>query len=108
MSEGEIKKQDFFTAIKNSHLWQSSKIKNKLNNIMEGNHSTSFDTDDKFHYVYDNECFLFIFDEKIELRCDRENVFSSHQTITFDIKSEDDIDAAYTKFKSMTMEAEED
>jgi hypothetical protein len=51
---------------------------------------------------------LFIFEGKIEVRCDRENVFSSHQTIEYTIKNISDIEIAYERFKSMTMEADED
>ena len=47
------------------------------------------------------------FDGKIEVRSDRENVFSSHQTIKFPIESANDIGDAYEKFVSMTREDEE-
>ena len=50
---------------------------------------------------------MFIFDKMIELRCDRESVFSSHQTIEYPIKSVRDIEIAYERFRSMTMEDDE-
>jgi hypothetical protein len=107
MSDGEIKKEDFFNAIKYGHLWQSEKIKEELEKIMDGNHHFRWDSDDKYHYIYDNECYLFIFDKNIEVRCDRDNVFSSHQNFEFEINTDNDIAEAYEKFKSITMEDEE-
>ncbi len=108
MSDQEIKKEDLFTAIKHGHLWPSLKIKEELENIMNGDHSFRWDSEDKYHYVYDNECYIFVGDKKIDVRCDRENVFSSNVHIEYDIKSEADIKSAYELFKSMTMECEED
>ena len=107
MSDREIKKEDLLAAIKHGHLWPAAKIKEELEKIMNHHHDTRWDKDDKYYYVYDNECYVFISDKEIEVRCDRENVFSSHQTIKYEIKSEKDIAAAYEKFKSMTMEDEE-
>ncbi|MBT8634017.1 hypothetical protein C2751_00015 [Polynucleobacter paneuropaeus] len=115
MSDDLIKKEDLFNVIKHGHKWYDSKIKEglekaiaKTHSSISGNHSMRWDSDDKYHYIYDNECYLFILDGKIELRCDRDNVFSSHQTIEYKIKNEDDIELAYERFKSMTMEGEED
>lgn len=107
MSNKEIKKEDFFDAIKYGHLWPASKIKNELEKIMEDHHSLRWDNEDKYYYVYDNECYIFISDKELEVRCDRENVFSSNQTFQYEIKSEKDIAVAYEKFKSITMEDEE-
>lgn len=115
MSDEIIKKEDLFDVIKHGHMWYDEKIKESLQKIIEknnssfaDNHSFSWDRDDKYYFIYDNECYLFIFDGRIELRCDRENVFSSHQTINFPIKTNNDIELAYQKFKSMTMEDEDD
>ena len=44
----------------------------------------------------------------IEVRCDRENVFSSNVSIEYPINNIDDIKTAYERFKSMIMEAEEE
>ena len=115
MSDEIIKKEDLFNIIKDGHAFIDEKIKESLEKFIDkthpsvsGNHSMRWDSDDKYHYIYDNECYLFILNGKIELRCDRDNVFSSHQTIEYKIKSEDDIEFAYEKFKSMTMEGEDD
>jgi hypothetical protein len=115
MSDELIKKEDLFNIIKHGTAWFNDKIKTELEKAIakthpsvSGNHSIRWDSDDNYHYIYENECYLFIFDGKIELRCDRDNVFSSHQTVEYKIKSEDDIELAYEKFKSMTMEGEND
>ena len=108
MSDKEIKKEDLFTAIKHGHLWPKPKIKEELKKIMDGNHSFRWDSEDESYYIYDNECYVFVDDKKIEVRCDRENVFSSNKNIEYDINSEADIKSAYELFKSMTMECDED
>ncbi|MBT8596160.1 hypothetical protein A9236_02945 [Polynucleobacter sp. QLW-P1DATA-2] len=115
MSDKNIKKEDLFNVIKNGHNWNSKKIEDELKILttqvpfsISQNHSLRFDRNDKFHYIYDNDCYLFIFDGKIELRCDRDNVFSSYQTIEYPIKSKEDIKLVYDNFVSMTMEDEEE
>jgi hypothetical protein len=115
MSNEMIEKEDLFNVIKHGHRWHAEIINEKLTNIINKKytnnidvHSMRWDSDDKYHFIYDNECYLFIFDGKIELRCDRDNVFSSYQTINFPIKSDADIENAYSKFYSMTLEGEED
>jgi hypothetical protein len=107
-------KQDFFTAIKHGSIWYDKKITECLRELLEKqsshyvNHDLRWDKDDKYHYIYDNECYLFVFNDKIEVRSDRENVFSSHQTIVFPIAGKADILNAYQKFVSMTMEDEDE
>lgn len=107
-------KRDFFETIKRGALWHSDKITDELRKMLYKqsghfgiSHEIRWDADDKFHYIYDNECYLFVFNDLIELRSDRENVFSSHQTIKFPIESANDIGDAYEKFVSMTREDEE-
>lgn len=109
----DISKKDLFNVIKHGHNWHAEKIRDELKSQLENgrnpfNHHLSYDTNDKYHYIYDNECYLFIFDGKVEVRCDRDNVNSSHKTITYKIKEEGDIVLAYEMFNSMTMEDEED
>lgn len=106
---------DLFDAIKRGHLWGGEQIAQEIKKYIEANHTSSiishsmrWDSDDKYHYIYDNECYLFIFEKMIELRCDRDGVFSSHQTIEFPIKSVRDIEIAYERFRSMTMENEDE
>ena len=82
-------------------------IKEALEKFIESEHHFSWDSEDKYHYIYHNECYLFISDKKIEVRCDRDDVFSSHQSFDFEIKTDEDIVSAYEKFKSTTMEDEE-
>lgn len=115
MTDDLSKDNDLFDAMKRGHLWPADKIKNDLVRIISEHHNSlsthndiRWDFDDKFYYIYDNECNLFIFDKMIELRCDRDDVFSSHQTIEFPIKSVRDIEIAYERFRSMTMENEDE
>ena len=108
------KGNDLFNAIKNGHLWEAEVIKGELEKLIVNstlgfsNHDMRWDVEDKYHYIYDNECYLFVFDKKIQLRCDRENVFSSHQTVNYEINSIEDIKEAYERFCSMTMEDEDE
>ena len=115
MSDEIIKKEDLFNIIKDGNAFIDEKIKESLEKFVDKNHPSvtsnhimRWDADDKYYYIYDNECYLFISDGIIELRCDRDNVFSSNQTIEYKIKNEGDIELAYQKFKSMTMEDEEE
>ncbi|MBT8534939.1 hypothetical protein G6725_02810 [Polynucleobacter paneuropaeus] len=114
MSDKNIKKKDLFNVIKNGHNWNSKKIEDELKILttqvpflISQNHSLRFDSNDKFHYIYDNDCYLFIFDGKMETRCDRENVNSSDKSFEYTIKSKEDIKLAYDNFVSMTMEDDE-
>jgi hypothetical protein len=93
--------------------WKAKQIKEELNKLLtstylSSNHNWGFDFEDKYHFIYDNECYLFIFDKKIELRSDRENVFSANKTITHQIKNTEDIHEAYRHFWSLTAEGEEE
>jgi hypothetical protein len=113
MEKENISKKDLFNVIKNGHNWHAEKIKGELHKILATNsrafnHELSYENDEKYYYIYDNECYLFVFDGKIEVRCDRENVFSEYQNLTYEIKEANDILLAYETFSSMTMEAEED
>jgi hypothetical protein len=106
---------DLFDAIKRGHLWGGEQIAQEIKKYIEANytsniisHSMRWDSDDKYRYIYDNECYLFIFEKMIELRCDRDDVYSSHQTIEYPIKSVRDIEIAYERFSSMTMENEDE
>lgn len=115
MSDEIIKKEDLLNVIKDGPAFINKKIKEGLEKTIAktppsvaANHSMRWDDDDKYFYIYDNECYLFVFDGKIQLRCDRENVFSTDQFIEFPIKTYADIDVAYERFVSMTMEDEEE
>lgn len=108
-----VNKEDLLYVIKHGHDWRAAKIKSELENLVAVNssaasHEIRHDHEDKHYYIYDNECFLFISDGRIELRSDRENVFSAGETFEFDIKEEEAVLQAYEKFKSMTMESEEE
>jgi hypothetical protein len=115
MSDEIIKKEDLFNIIKDGPAFLNAKIKEGLEKTIAktphsiaANHSMRWDNDDKFFYIYDNDCYLFIIDGKIDLRCDRDNVFSSFKTFEYPIKTYADIDLAYERFVSMTMEDEEE
>ncbi|TXI12191.1 MAG: hypothetical protein E6Q68_04460 [Polynucleobacter sp.] len=113
MSDEIIKKEDLFNVIKHGQAWYNDKIKEELEKIIAKSnfadeHYFRWDSDDKYNFIYDNECYLFVYEGRIEVRCDRDNVFSSFKTIEFPIKNLDDIQSAYDCFKSMTMEDEEE
>lgn len=113
MSNGNIKKEDLFNVIKHGHAWHAEKIREELDKLTVMNpnglhHSTRYDSEDKYFFIYENECYLFAFDGRIEVRCDRENVFSSDKTFTYDVKEAKDILNAYEHFNSITMENDED
>jgi hypothetical protein len=99
--------------IKNSTTWTHNRIKESLEKVIAKNNysfidsSFRWDCDDKFYYIYDTECYLFITDGKIETRCDRENVFSSGKMAEYLINTIEDIESAYKNFVYMTMEDED-
>jgi hypothetical protein len=112
MSKDNISREDLLNVIKHGHAWHLEKIKEELKKLTimnpnGSNHDIRYDSDDKYYFIYENECYLFAFDGRIEVRCDRENVFSSDKTFTYEIKDAKDILNAYTCFNSMTMEDEE-
>ena len=101
------------SAINDGKEWTAEKIKEELSNILSinfnaSNHEFRYDSEDKYFYIYDNECYLFIFNKKIQLRCDRDNVFSENTTLNYEIGTEKDVFESYQKFNSMTMEDEEE
>ena len=113
MDSKSIKKEDLFNVIKHGHAWYAQKIKEELDKLLimnsnRFNHDFSYDSQDKYHFIYDNECYLFVFDGRIELRSDRDNVFSTDKTFEYKIKDSNDILKAYEHFNSLTMEDEED
>jgi len=114
MSDEIIKKEDLFDVIRHGTIWYGDKIKEGLEKVVAKNtypfiySEIRRDSDDKYYYLYDNECYLLIWDQEIEVRCDRSNVFSSGKNIKYPIKTIEDIELAYDLFASMTMEDEED
>lgn len=113
MSDEIVKNTDLFNVVKQGYAFYNDKIKEELEKIIAkggfaDSHYFRWDNDDKYYFIYDNECNLFIIDGKIEVRCDRDNVFSSFKSIEYNIKSNADIELAYEHFKSMTMEDEEE
>lgn len=114
MSE-DIKKEDLFNVIKHGHAWYAKRIEDEIKKIvstypssLSGHHDLKWDKDDEFHYIYDNDCYLFIFTGKIELRSDRENVYSSNLPIRYPINNEKDVEEAYRHFLTLTMESEDE
>lgn len=105
-----ITAEQFIKTLKTGSCWLADQIAAEITTVVDSepnrwaNHSLCWDSDDKFHYIWDNHCYLFIFDDKIILRCDRDNVFSSDTACTIQIKNRSDIASAYQHFKSMTME----
>lgn len=100
-------------AYKRVKIWKAKEIKEGLNKLLVStdlscNHDWRYDFEDKYQFIYDNDCYLFVFDGKIELRSDRENVFSANKTITYKIQKAEDIHMAYRHFWSLTAEDEEE
>jgi hypothetical protein len=113
MDEKKISEEDFMNVLKYGRQWHSKKIKEELQksillNLNSLNHDFRYDSDDKIYYIYDNECYLFIFDDRIDIRSDRVNVFSYDKTFTYQINEEKDVLSAYDHFKSLTMEGEDE
>lgn len=111
----EITPEEFIRVLKTGNLWNAMKIKNAIEEFAEikktytfSGHQFEYDSDGKCHYLYDNECYLFVFDGQIKIRCDRLNVFSSDLDIQIPIHGNKDIQSAYEKFISMTLEVESD
>ncbi len=107
-----VRKEDLFDIIKHGHAWHAQKIRDELDKLTlmnpnGRNHNIRHDSEDKYYFIYENDCYLFAFDGKIEVRCDRENVFSSDKTFTYQIKEAKDILIAYQHFNTMTMEDDE-
>lgn len=114
MSEDLSRDNDMFDAIKRGHLWGAEQIAQEIKKIIHANHISSIlshsirrDREDKYNYIYDNDCYLLIYEKMIELRCDREDVWSSNMTLEYSIKTVTDIANAYERFRSMTMEDDE-
>ena len=107
LSEGN----DLFDAIKRGNRWNAMSIEKIIVERCYSssiNHEMLFDEKEKLHYLYNDECFLIVYNGMIEVRCDRENVFSSNVSIEYPINNIDDIKTAYERFKFMIMEAEEE
>ncbi len=113
MSNCSIKKEDLFNVIKHGHAWHSEKIKEELDKLIVispngRHHNPRYNKEENYYYIYENDCYLFAFDGRIEVKCERENVFSSDQTFFYHIKEVKDISNAYKHFNSITMEDDQD
>jgi hypothetical protein len=107
-------KEELFEIIKCGYIWSAEKIKFALENVICNSnlassmrHSIRFDSYNKTPFVYDNDCYLIIYDGKIELRSDRENTYSYDQHIEFDVSNERDVYEAYNRFVSMPYEGDD-
>lgn len=109
-----ITQEDFVKVLTTGSLWNQKNICQYLTDHINdvrygpawGYHPIRKDKQDNIYYVYDNDCYLFIEDDKITVRCDRTNVWSEGMTHKFTIKQDKDINSAYHTFKMMTMEDE--
>jgi len=105
----------FLKVLKNGITYDADYIQNYLEDYISKhtnqrwvNHDFRFDCDDKYHYIYDNECYLFVEDDKVTVRCDRENVDSEGVNYIMKITNEKSIARAYELFYEMTIEEEKD
>lgn len=113
MNNDDLSKQELIDVLKYGHKWHTDKINGELEKLVSVsslafNHEIQYDNRETLHYIYDNECYLFVFDGRIEVRCDRDNVFSANKTFEFPIRNAKDILSAYEKFKSTILESEDD
>jgi hypothetical protein len=109
----KLTQERFVDILKTGNLYDEENIRAEIERLIAlrnsawTNHDIQRDHIEKMYYLYDNECYLFIFDDKIQVRCDRDNVNSSGMTLNFPIKNKHDISKAYDEFRMMTMEDEE-
>jgi hypothetical protein len=80
----EIKKEDLFNVIKQGHAWHQEKIEEEIKIIIASypagitkEHYLRWSDSESIHYIYDNDCYLEIFNRRIQIRGERENVSSS-------------------------------
>ena len=113
MEDDKISNKDLLNIIKHGHAWPAEKIKDVLETTIKnrpnifGYHDFNYDFDDKYHFISDSDCILFIFDGVIEIRCDREVGPSANKTYTRQINKEEDVPQAYQLFLSVIAEDEE-
>lgn len=108
----ELNKKDLFDTINYGTAWHTERIKAELEKIIASRSKNAlelnWDADDKFYYLYNNECYLFVENGVVSVRSDKDNVASTDKTFKHPINSIDDIKAAYAKFNSVTMEGEDE
>ena len=78
----DIKKEDLFNVIKHGHAWHTEKIEEEIKNIIATKHHGltrehyfRWSNSENHNYIYDNDCWLSIFNGRIEMKCERENIF---------------------------------
>ena len=107
----DLSKKDLFEAIKHGHAWHVERIKKELEEIIASSSKNElqldWDDDEKFYYLYDAECYLFVEDGLISTRSDKDNVPSTDITVEFPINNLDDIRTAYQRFIALTLEGED-
>ena len=112
MDKGDIDKKDLFNVVKYGKQWHIENIRAEAERFMLSESFGYYDLEylDNMgcYYMYENQCHLKIFDKRIEVSSDRENVLSSDQTIVFEIEDQFDIADAFKRFRSMTMEDAEE
>lgn len=118
MEEDKISNKNLLNVVKHGHAWSAEKVKEVLETTIENNssltlhHYLRYDLDNKYYYIYDRDCYnkdcyLFIFNGVIKIRCDRDIGSSSDKTYTRQIKKEDDVASAYQLFLSLIAEDKE-
>ena len=105
----------FLRVLKTGDQYDAERIQEELEDYISthtsqhwANHDFRFDCDDKYHYIYDNECYLFVEDYKVTVRCDRERVESEGVNHVIRVKNRKDLVKAYETFYYMTLEDERD
>jgi hypothetical protein len=99
--------------VTSTESWPADKISDAVLELLENpctpySHMLDFYGDGNYHYIYDSECYFFIFDGKIELRCDRDFCANAQESVVYKISEENDVVTAYNAFTTLLAEAEED
>jgi hypothetical protein len=111
-----INKKEIFDVIKTGNPWTAPRISDCLSELFTAysNKQLSFDYSSNAgqgtneYIFYSNECSITVSIGRMTIECQRENVFSSGVEIDFEVKSKADIEQAFERFISMTLEDETD
>lgn len=103
----DLSKKDLFEAIKHGHAWHVERIKEELVKIIADSSLShlnfEWDDEDKFYFVCDNECYLFVEDGCIDVRCDRDDFVTPFKVFKHPINAVTDIPPAFAKFIALAV-----
>lgn len=107
-----LTEEQFMTVLETGTLWTKDNIEQV---VKELHHTTSDVWQLQAHvskedgwYMYCNECYLFIEDESITVRNDRESGMYANSSWTYKIDGMESIRAAFDDFKSCTVQEDDE